>query len=378
MQYKIIYTLFGIAIICSMLSQLPMLIVLGIDKYMKATWFLPFLFLLLKNPYGMLPSALRPFLFSAIAFFIYCFAMQTIFNIQYIGDDCYNIFLSLFVTIVSYSFWSYCQNSEYIKFIAFILIICSLVLAIIIHQTYFAGYDIMSRQYMFQAKNSMGQILFSSILIGNMVLHKERKILKFFAIGSSIFILYLILIMKSRATFISIAYVIVFFAFSYGNKTTKRIVILLCLLFALLLFFNSELYDTFINGILFAGRDINDIDDISSGRVPRLLECIELFKKNFLFGIGNRYEDCFPLIILTQYGILGASIVFYICIYIYKSIRLKTNDTIDILAYVLFFTFMLNSLFEAQPPFGPGVKCFFLWMMVGFSLAQKNNIVVDN
>ena len=35
---------------------------------------------------------------------------------------------------------------------------------------------------------------------------------------------------------------------------------------------------------------------------------------------------------------------------------------------------MLNSLFEAKPPFGPGIKCFLLWLMLGFSLALEERL----
>ena len=88
-------------------------------------------------------------------------------------------------------------------------------------------------------------------------------------------------------------------------------------------------------------------------------------------GSGDYYVDCMPLNILTQYGICGLSIIFLFLYYMFHKLkRAKQEDYIATMTYILFFAFFINSLLEARPPFGPGVRSFTLWMMFGFSLAQ--------
>lgn len=143
---------------------------------------------------------------------------------------------------------------------------------------------------------------------------------------------------------------------------------------------NPSFYRTLVEGILFANRDSTDLNSLSSGRVEQLETCVDLFVSSPIIGIGNKYFDCFPIIILTQYGIMGAIIVFVFianrikeCVY-----KLDLNNQLDLCAFLLMMTYMLNSLFEAQPPFGPGVKCFPLWMIWGIMLSTKVRSYRDN
>ena len=78
---------------------------------------------------------------------------------------------------------------------------------------------------------------------------------------------------------------------------------------------------------------------------------------------------------ILQFGLLGAAIVFaYIGVTLSKVLSLDRDNKIHLVTYLLMMAMMLNSLFEAPPPFGPGVKCFMLWMAIGFSFAYEKNI----
>ena len=65
-----------------------------------------------------------------------------------------------------------------------------------------------------------------------------------------------------------------------------------------------------------------------------------------------------------------------------KIMGVESKKTVRMAAYVLYMSFLINALFEAYPPFGPGVKCFILWMVYGFALAeatlQTGNNTKDN
>ena len=76
---------------------------------------------------------------------------------------------------------------------------------------------------------------------------------------------------------------------------------------------------------------------------------------------------------MLQFGFIGFVIVItYIGILFRKIVKLDLQNNIHLATFLIFVAMVLNSLFEAWPPFGPGVKCFMLWMMLGFSLALES------
>lgn len=148
--------------------------------------------------------------------------------------------------------------------------------------------------------------------------------------------------------------------------------IILTGLASIYIYYNPEMYSYIFDGIIAAGRDYTDLDDFSSGRVHGIEEGWPLFLKNMHFGVGNYYLDSMPIAMLIQYGIWGSLIVFAYLLFIgIKLYNHKDDSRVELASFLLFVVFMINSLFEAQAPFGPGVKCFILWMVMGFSLADS-------
>lgn len=363
--------LYLLAVICSMMSQLPFLIGTTTGAILKLSWVLPFVVLFFLKPKDLFPSVLKPFFVLFILFAFYCFTMSTITGTEYVGSDLYNILLCLIITLISYVFWKNYASDKFLTVFGIALLFCAVVLAYVVYNTSFATYDILSRQYAYASKNSIGQILFASLLIGDVILLKKGKLLSAISIIISFFVFWVILVLKSRATFLSIFFVIAYFSLSYKNKHIRRIVVLLCAALAIWLISSPEKWDVFLNGIILAGRDASDINAIASGRLPLMAETWNNFCEHPIFGNGNAYMDCFPLIILSQYGIVGASIVFGIIIYAYKRVKRPSNDTISLLAFLLLVSFLINGLFEAQPPFGPGAKCFLVWAIFGYFMADN-------
>jgi hypothetical protein len=131
-------------------------------------------------------------------------------------------------------------------------------------------------------------------------------------------------------------------------------------------------YNIIVNGIIFGSRDIHDLDDLSSGRVGLVSEAMNSITEHPWIGIGNYYLDCMPIAMVLQFGIVGATMVFiYIGRIWYEIHKLDKGIDLHLCTYLIFIPMILNSLFEAQPPFGPGMKCFLLWMMLGFSMAYE-------
>lgn len=176
---------------------------------------------------------------------------------------------------------------------------------------------------------------------------------------------------KSRATIIGIFFVAAYFILKSGSLRVRIFSTTLIAALVILVLLNDNLYDIVVNGILLSGRSAANLNDVSSGRVILIQKCMEGISENFWFGNGNKYLDCMPVIMLYQYGFIGAMMVFSFLIHIGWHVLFKIDRSpANLLAFLLFGCFMLNSLFEAQPPFGPGIKCFLLWVFIGFSLAR--------
>ena len=176
---------------------------------------------------------------------------------------------------------------------------------------------------------------------------------------------------KSRATILGIGFVLSYFMFFHGSLKIRFIYSVIFVTIVVFILLNNTLYDIVINGILLGGRNIENLNDVSSGRVVLISNCLKGISENFWFGNGVRYMDCMPIIMLYQYGFWGAMFVFSFLFFIgYYVSRCTDRSPANLIAFLLFWCFMINSLFEAQPPFGPGIKCFLLWVFIGLALAR--------
>lgn len=366
---------FYFAVVCCIMSQVFIALDMGGSGILKLSWLLPFSFFILLRAKHLLNKKIVPYYMFLIVFVFYCACCEAVTGAIYIGADINNIFISIFILAISYAYGMNVQNIEKsLNKLAWSLFAASFAYGIAVYIKFLMGADMFSTIYAYDDKNSAAQIFLSACVI-LFTLYKPfntiQKIIKYSLIAV---LLYIIFILKSRATILGFFFIISYFTFAYKNKKVRYIFFGGILVIILFILINPSLYRTVVEGILFANRDSSDINSLSSGRVEQMGECIDMFISSPLIGIGNKYFDCFPVIILTQYGILGAIIVF---VFLGRRIKecyclLDKTNMLDLCAYLLMVTYLLDSLFEAQPPFGPGVKCFPLWMIWGIMLSNKN------
>lgn len=365
--------LFYIAVVCCMMSQIPSVLEQGLDGYLKLSWLLPFAWLL-PNYSKFFNKELLFFYVFLIAFFAYCFLCENVTGTPYLGTDLYNMANSCFIYSISYVFWYKYGSPQKLKLISIIVLICAFLLAIIVYDYSLRGVSLEERQYAFQAKNSMGQILLASCIIAITTYIPKIKPIKILYAISMIVIIVVMFIMKSRATILGFFFVVAFFSLKYNNRRIRMLSFVLVVLLVGYILVNENAYDSVVNNILLGNRNTRDLDDLSSGRLSLMIFYIQMIPDNLFFGIGNKYLDCFPVVMVLQYGLIGALLVFfflYRCA-VYVNRQPKDFHTVGLALFLMFWVFMVNSLFEAQPPFGPGVKCFLLWMLLGFSLAENH------
>lgn len=371
MGRKFVQVSFLIAVVCSIISQLPFLLMTSTASILKCSWLLPILCCLFISPNKLFPKALIPFFVFVSVFFLYCFALQAFTTKQYVGTDFNNICYSLGITMVSYCVWCKVGNQKFLNQVVMCSLITCMILALNIYTEFLASANIESRSYAYTSKNSAAQILLNCIIL--FLASKYSK--RLFTIVSIIIVLCFaveIFLLKSRATILGLFFAVGYLAFFTKNRQIKRIVQcfgVLCLVYFIC---NTAALDSIVNNFLLGNRDASNLDDVSSGRFTIISSVIMLFNTSPWTGVGNLYVDCFPVSVLAQFGILGSVIVLLFILYLIKEVffRLKANSPLFLANYLLVATILINSLFEAQPPFGPGMKCFIIWMIFGFSLAS--------
>jgi hypothetical protein len=356
------------------MSQLPFLIENGTNELLKVIWILPFTYLFLCHYRDFLYKPLLKYYILFVSFFLYLFLLSSVGNTNYLGPDIYNIMISLAICVTSFVFWRHYANERFLNYLTVILLICVIILSLNVYFDFLRGVSILSKTYAFANKNSMGQIILASLLIAFINNHSDSKSLRMLLYGGTILGLVVMFMMKSRATIAGFAFLLFYFAFLIKNIRLRFSMFFLLVVGGIYIVYDSDFYNTLVNGILLGGRSINNIDDISSGRLTLITKALKLYDGHFWLGIGNYYIDCMPVAIVVQFGVLGSLFIFIPIVLIgyYCTVITNHSDDIYLTAFLLFWIYMINALFEAQPPFGPGVKCFLFWMILGFSLANHS------
>lgn len=365
--------LLSITILASLMSQVPLILEMGYDVYFKAVWFVPFIIFLFHHSKTMTEPPMM-FMYIAVGTMTaYCAIMDAVSLEKYLNVDIYNMWISMMVAATSYSIYRHYGSDGMLRDIAVCSIISSLVLCYVLQTQYFVDYDLMDRVFAFNAKNSMGQILLNCAIVIVLFPISRIMLFRFVQWFTIVPIVVMLFMLKSRSTLVGFFFVVFYMILQSRDKRIRWLTLAVVLAFIIYLLSNAEAFNTIVYGILMAGRDVNDVNEVSSERIQTISEALEIIPDNILFGVGNKYVDCMPISMMLQFGFIGFVIVItYIGILFRKIVKLDLQNNIHLATFLIFVAMVLNSLFEAWPPFGPGVKCFMLWMMLGFSLALES------
>lgn len=366
--------LFILATIASIFSQLPMIVNTPMGDMLKATWLLPFILSLFTSK-GIRLKDISLVVFFLICFSLYCLTMETITGVGYMGADFKNVAISSLVFLASYMTMQNKYGNNLYKSFPIVLLISGILMSLFIFVNYNLVDALSSSIYIFQAKNSMSTILTAVVVIAFFLYNPTTIIGKRIKIIFILIIILVIFLLRSRATLLGLFFAVFYYVTTIESRKVKAgMIIFLCLVVASVILVPS-LSEIVIDQILYAGRDNTDVNVLSSNRVERIPELIDSIVKSPLIGNGNIYFDCMPLVVVAQYGILGSSIIFVFLITLFRKLyRYRKLNDVCLTAFVLYCVFLINSLFEAQAPFGPGIKCFLLWVMVGFAFSSVNSM----
>lgn len=256
--------------------------------------------------------------------------------------------------------------------------ISSLILALYINVIFFVSYDrwVSNNGYLFAQKNSASQILGVAALVNFFICRNSSKISKvnkFALFVLSIYFILIIALSKCRAVLLALCCVAVVNFFI--NVKHKILYLIVCTIIVVVCVQNSTVSNFIVNSLNLNSYG-GDINRFSSNRIDLWKKAIEVFSKNVMFGVGNYYVDNSYLSILAESGILGFIVIESIWLTkVIGSIGLfKIDRGLGGLLLCLTVFYLVESLFEAFPPFGPGISIMFFWC-VGEVLSNKNYIV---
>lgn len=227
--------------------------------------------------------------------------------------------------------------------------------------------------YAFESKNSAAQIILTAVFALIYIRGKDQKKISLLLDIAMCVMVVSLFVLKSRATLVGLFLMFVFILLGKDySKNTKRIAVLVTVVFAGLMIFHAGFRKTMVESIFFANREVTDLDAISSGRITQLSKFPERFFQHPLLGHGRAYVECMMLDAFLETGLIGG-IMFNILAFapvLYSARRyLRERMPVDYVLLVMSSCYYLNGLFEQQAPFGPGVKCYFIWMLFGLSVA---------
>ena len=256
-------------------------------------------------------------------------------------------------------------------------VVATFVLCTVVFFEYLIDQDITSRIYSYRAKNETAFLAASSfvILLYLPPAPKYKKLQVLFRILLAAFFFYVIVGMRCRSMLFAVLVTLAIFLFQRNSSKGFKAVIVLGAFALLIAMQNEAAYDKLVNGILLGGRETNDVNDLTSGRLVQIARGWELFKQNLLFGTGDiGTVDCFFVSVLMQYGApLGLCLMILGCypfvwgVYNYKRIKSPVCMVMILCAMM----YIIGGIFEENAPFGPGTRCYISWFLFGYLRAQQ-------
>lgn len=372
---------FSVAIFLTVISQLPIFVEYGITNELSiGIWILFLVRVIIKNPFHFnnIQTPVRAY----VIFYIFVFVAY-FFNNKYLTSEItYAMLVSLFMLLVgNLSSGLLCQQDIEKAFNAYIY--ATFILALTVYYSFLRGADYSSTFYAYNEKNSTGLIVMTAVIFitYTKVLNENKNFLhRLLYLIADLLLLVCIIIMQSRAVLVSILFFLIALLFSKQvGVGTKVLIIVGIFVGYLYLHSNVELWNDILNKYIYAGRVAGDMNSLSSGRWIEWQRFGTHLEGNWLFGYGRARRESLILASILSFGVPMGCLVIWLGLYPVISGR-KFEKLYKSPQCVVFFTiavcYAVNMFFEQLAPFGPGAKCFILWLLLG--IYKGNEMLLTN
>lgn len=365
------------SIVCfiSVLSQLPVFVERGLSSPIAiCAWLLLFAVALIYcRGKIVVTESIYPIGMFGILMIYYL--LRVIVNEAYLLSDMpYVMTIAVFILLTGNMVGKLITQRELERMMLSFIAGC-VILAAVVYIQYFRGAGEFSRIYLYNEKNSTAQILMTAvILMATVFLDGSGQKQKIIYLGISLFLMAEVFLMRSRATIIFIPFLVVLLLSSNNiSPKMKRLLILAVLVVTIVLVLNTEIRNKLLYDILYAGRDGSDFDSISSGRVQEWKSFFTDLGSQWLLGHGRMKRESVILVSILEYGVIFGSLILLLAVYplFYGWKKLPKSNPYRIVLICLAACYAINGVFEQLAPFGPGVKCFFLWFLMGILCCRE-------
>lgn len=253
---------------------------------------------------------------------------------------------------------------------------CSAAMAVLLFFFYIRGTDYSSPIYAYTyGKNEIPVLFLCALFIACTVYFPKSKALNFVRILASIFFVADIFLLRARTEMLCVAFLGIVLLLNKKQLRKSARVIGIAAILAIGFYFitHRAVFDSFLNNIVYAGRDAKDIDSLSSGRISFVSAALKEFINHPFAGVGYRFTcDCFYASALANYGILSIPIIIISLYPLIWSIKhIKVFGEVSLCFFLIAGALFIVSILEELAPFGPGTRCYFLWLMWGILVRNK-------
>lgn len=368
-----------ISLICvlSNISYYPILVANGLGRIIAiGVWLIFALSLIGKLGWATLNSKYRTFILLYFIFVVNS-AITSVFN----GVNAYGNHFFVPVTIATIVFTLAnilgfeLDKEDVTKFCTVYYYICA-IMAILLFIFYLRGTDLVTSVYGYQyGKNEIAVLLLCAMIISCTIYKPSTRLLSIVRIVAIVFFVMDIILLRTRSVLFGIGLLAIIIVFNKKEiRKSFRAFILLVIIGVIIYFVRNPLsFDAFIKNIVFAGRNANSLNDISSGRGDQIKLAFSAFADNLVFGVGVRFTcDCFYISALANYGLLCWPIVIMALMPVIWSVKHYDNsDGLSICFFIMTISIFEISLLEELAPFGPGTRCYILWLIWGIMISQN-------
>lgn len=260
-------------------------------------------------------------------------------------------------------------NRRAIENVTKVYIGCAVIFAVYVHMKYIPSYSswITRQTYAFTQKNSAAQIWGSAILLSLLLLKKQRKLSNAVWMCVDAYLIILICLCQCRTAILALAVVAVVYFHKYIRNRAGWFI--LAAVGALIVLRNERVVQFINQALMITKYRGTDMNTFSSGRLDLWENAFRTFTEHPVWGIGRYYVDCSYLSVLAETGIIG--FCFIETIWAKRAISNFQNrrglpeedDCLGKCVSLLTVFYMIESLLEGYPPFGPGVSSFMFWLL---------------
>ena len=313
----------------------------------------------IKNDYKIIVSAFaQRFIISFVAFASFCLIAGQ-FNELYFSANYLSILVTpLLVTIAGDMYGN--MDEALMGRLAKLYLICSVIFAVWVQITYFSSYSswLLSESYIYHQKNSAGQIWASAIFIALFFIKYENQFQKYMSYVACFFMFVMIALCQCRTALSGLVVATMAYILLISKHRIRLIFLFLLIIIAVRFIpFTRRFIEQALFLTKYAGTDLNTF---SSGRFGLYEKAFSYIVTSPFIGVGKYYVDCSYISIVAETGLVGLCLIELVWI---KKIILCFRYRGGSLLFFMLVFYLVESLAEAFPPFGPGVSSFMFWFL---------------